>query len=274
MTDQPSPPEPEESEHTQLTRLFAEGLAPIAPPPRRNELLKTRLMERVAASRAAHAGLMTVRAKDGAWRALKPGIRVKPLWAGPQGSSVLIELAPGAALPRHRHLWVEEGIVLRGGVRMGDLELGPFDYHLSPAGSRHQPIRSPGGALAFLRGTSLGDPYSELRELLGGLLPFRGGPARTVYAGDEGWEEVAPGVAKKELWSGGGLASRFFRMEPGARLPGHVHALDEECLMLKGDVFLGDILLRAGEYQRAPAGTRHGEIYSDVGALLFVRGQA
>jgi hypothetical protein len=37
-------------------------------------------------------------------------------------------------------------------------------------------------------------------------------------------------------------------------------------------VFLGDILLREGDYQLAPAGISHGEVYSDVGALLFRRG--
>ena len=47
---------------------------------------------------------------------------------------------------------------------------------------------------------------------------------------------------------------------------------DEECMMLQGEVFLGDILLRAGEYQLAPAGSLHGDVYSDVGATLFVRG--
>jgi len=43
-------------------------------------------------------------------------------------------------------------------------------------------------------------------------------------------------------------------------------------MMLAGEVFLGDILLRAGEFQLAPAGSLHGEAYTDVGALLFVRG--
>lgn len=262
------------SQQDELNRLLGEGVASITLPPGRVDALRERLMARVARSVAEHAGLLTVRRSAGIWRQIKKGVRIKPLWSGPEGSSVLIELAPGAVLPVHRHHWVEEGIVLRGGLQMGELELGPFDYQVSPAGSRHASIRSRQGALAFLRGTSLGHTRSVVRELLGGLWPSGTGKVRTVFADDREWVEVAPGIWKKELWSGGTLVSRFFRLEPGARLEGHPHVLDEECMMLSGEVFLGDILLREGDYQLAPAGSRHGEVYSDVGALLFVRGAA
>jgi quercetin dioxygenase-like cupin family protein len=230
-------------------------------------------MARVAQSIARQAGLLTVRLKDGAWQTLKSGIRFKPLWTGPEGSSVLIEFAPGASLLAHRHNWLEEGIVLRGGLQMGKLELGLFDYHVSPAGSRHAVIQSRQGALAYLRGTSLGHKPSVLRELLGGLLPLGGDPSLTVFANkNDNWLEVIEGVFKKDLWSDDTRVSRFYRLEPGARVAEHTHLLDEECMMLEGEVFLGDTLLRAGDYQLAPAGTLHGEVYSDVGATLFVRG--
>jgi hypothetical protein len=162
--------------------------------------------------------------------------------------------------------------VLRGGLQMGELDLGPCDYHVSPAGSRHGRISSRDGALAYLRGTSLGHKTSVLREILGGLLPFSGDPARTAYADGAGWVEVGEGVARKELWREGPMVSRFYRLQAGARMPGHVHGADEECLMVEGEAFLGDILLRAGDYQLAPGGSRHGEMYSDVGGMLFLRG--
>ncbi|MEW6039513.1 MAG: cupin domain-containing protein [Pseudomonadota bacterium] len=263
---------PEESEQTELNDLLVQGLAPIEPSSGRKEALRAGLMERITRSVAEQAGLLTVRLKDGAWQTLRTGVRFKPLWTGPAGSSVLIEFAPGASLPAHRHNWLEEGIVLRGGLQMGSLELGPLDYHLSPAGSRHESIRSRQGALAYLRGTSLGRKSSVLGELLGGLLPFGGPATATVFAKMEDWVEVGEGVMKKDLCADGTLASRFYRLEPGARVPAHSHLQDEECMMLEGEVFLGDILLCAGEYQLAPVGSRHGEVYSDVGATLFVRG--
>ncbi|MDO9106654.1 MAG: cupin domain-containing protein [Methylovulum sp.] len=256
-------------------------LAAVVPPQSaaadgvRHQAIAGRLGQRMAHSIAEHAGLLTVRLKDGVWSPVKDGIRYKTLWrGGAVGNSVLIEFAAGAALPVHRHSWLEEGIVLRGGLQIGELELGLFDYHVAPAGSRHASIQSRQGALAFLRGTSLGDGATVLRELLGGLLPFRGGSAQTVFANDEGWQELGSGVFKKELYADGGMASCFYRLLPGATVPAHAHLKNEECMMLEGDVFLGDILLREGEYQLAPAGSAHGLAYTDVGALLFVRGAA
>jgi len=177
-------------------------------------------------------------------------------------------------LPIHRHNWLEEGIVLRGGLQMGELDLGVFDYHVSAPGSRHEAIRSRQGALAYLRGTALGDSKSLLRELLGGLLPHRGNTSDTVYFNKLDWQPVQAGMSVYPLYTDGVMASRFCRLEPGTCVEAHLHPQDEECMMLSGDIFLGDILLREGEYQIAPAGTRHGEIYTDVGALLFVRGAA
>jgi quercetin dioxygenase-like cupin family protein len=263
----------DESDQVELNRLLLAGLAPISPNPKQQEVLRTRILERITHSIANQAGLLTVRLKDGVWQTLKSGIRFKPLWTGSEGSSILIEFAPGATLPAHRHSWVEEGIVLRGDLEMGELELGPFDYHMSPVGSRHASIRSRQGALAYLRGTSVGHKPSVFRELLGGLLPSGGDLSLTVFANNnDNWVEVVDGVFKRELWSDNTWVSRVCRLEPGAMVPAHAHLLDEECMMLQGEVFLGDILLRAGEYQLAPAGSQHGEVYSDVGATLFVRG--
>lgn len=261
-------------EQAELNRLLTENLAPLAQEPRQHQHISARLRQRIASSVAGHADLLTVRLTSGIWQDLKKGIRFKNLWSSAQGNSVLIEFTAGASLPVHRHNWLEEGLVLRGGLQMGELELGLFDYHASPAGSRHERIQSRQGALAYLRGTSLGDHTSVARELLGGLLPFKGAAAQTRYANDDGWQQVAAGVFRKELYSDGILASRLYRMEAGGRIAAHTHAQNEECMMLSGELFLGDILLRAGEYQLAPVGSLHGEIYTDVGALLFVRGAA
>lgn len=263
-----------EPDPLELDRLWLESLSPVPPPERALEM-RRRLLARAARSAAESAPLGTIRARDGVWSEVRRGVRAKPLWSGPFGQSVLLEFAPGASLPVHRHRYAEEGIVLRGGLQTDDLDLGVGDYHYSPPGSRHGRIFSRRGALAYLRGTSLGDTRGVLRELLGGWLPWRGGANVTVYAADQrGWIGRAPGVSIKPLRSDGSLASYFCRVEAGAELEGHFHGQDEECLMIEGELFLGDVLLRAGDYQLAPAGTRHGPIASDTGALLFVRGPA
>jgi quercetin dioxygenase-like cupin family protein len=265
--------ESDAAEQRELTRLLLENLPDYPPPTDRSAPLRERLVARAGRSAAENARFLTVRSRSGAWSDVRPGVRMKPLWRGPAGHSVLLRFAPGAGLPVHRHRWMEEGIVLEGGLQMDDLDLGPGDYHRSPAGSRHGRIGSRQGGLAYLRGTSLGDTAGVLGELLGGLLPGAGGRSATVYAADpEGWEPVAPSIRRKVLTADGPLASYFCRLDPGAELDGHGHAGDEECMMIKGELFLGDLLLQAGDYQLAPAGTAHGRIATDVGALLFVRG--
>lgn len=267
-------PQSKESEQEQLNRLLLENVQPFPVKPERRLSLRDTLMARVSESLADENALQTVRGKDGVWRILKAGIRYKQLWAGLQGSSVLIEFAPGASLYAHRHNWLEEGIVLSGGLQMGELELGRFDYHVSPPGSRHEAIGSRQGGVAYLRGTSLGENAGVLKELLGGVLHLGKGRSQTMAAdSDAGWREFAPGVRRKLLCTDADRASYFYRLQPGAELPTHSHKLEEECLVLEGEAFLGDILLCGGDYQLAPSGTRHRQVGTDVGALLFVRAE-
>jgi quercetin dioxygenase-like cupin family protein len=164
--------------------------------------------------------------------------------------------------------------VLRGQLQLGELQLGAGDYHVSPPGSRHGRIFSPTGGLAYLRGSALGHTSAVLGELLGGLLPGDGPPIHTVLASDDGWEAIADGVEQKILWRDGDRISRFLRLAAAGRLPAHAHDEDEECMLLSGDAYVGDLLLQAGDFHLAPAGSEHGEVSSDCGALVFVRGRA
>jgi quercetin dioxygenase-like cupin family protein len=59
---------------------------------------------------------------------------------------------------------------------------------------------------------------------------------------------------------------------PGAAVPHHGHRRDEECLMLAGDFFLDEVLLRPLDYQIAPAGTEHRSASTDTGLLVFAHG--
>lgn len=89
---------------------------------------------------------------------------------------------------------------------------------------------------------------------------------------DPGWERVADGVERKLLSSAGGVESSWVRLAPGAVFPGHAHAGDEECVVLQGRLRIGaDLWLQAGDYHLARGGTRHGEVASEGGALLFLR---
>jgi anti-sigma factor ChrR (cupin superfamily) len=255
-----------------LNSLLCEDIASVAARP----IPPSSLLDRVRQSAAVRSTLSTVRARQDTWSRVTAGVRKKVLRNGSQGASVLLELQPGVSLPVHRHAWLEEAICLAGGLRTGDLDLGPGDYQVSQPGSRHGQITScpRRGALAYLRGTSLGNPGRQIAELLGGWLPGQGAPQHTVLLRDGGWQPIGQGVEVLPLWQGDGLASRYVRLSPGATLPAHDHGMDEECMMIEGDAFFGDLLIQAGDFHLAPAGTRHGEVCSDGGALFFLRGAA
>lgn len=60
------------------------------------------------------------------------------------------------------------------------------------------------------------------------------------------------------------------RLDPGASYPAHPHDGPEECLVLDGELMVGGVRLRAGDYQRAEPGSEHGEQRTETGAILFV----
>jgi anti-sigma factor ChrR (cupin superfamily) len=80
------------------------------------------------------------------WRATRHvGIEWAPLHVegdggGPAESTVLIRMAPGCGYPAHRHLGIEEVLVLRGGYRdeQGEHRVGAYLRY--PAGSVHTPV--------------------------------------------------------------------------------------------------------------------------------------
>ena len=86
------------------------------------------------------------------------------------------------------------------------------------------------------------------------------------------WLAHAPGIERRVLWQRGSESALLYRVQPGIAVPHHGHGHDEECLLLEGDVFVDDVLLRRGEYQLAPAGTYHEGVSSDTGGILYAHG--
>lgn len=95
----------------------------------------------------------------------------------------------------------------------------------------------------------------------------------TIRAAEGNWSEILPGVSMKLLREDRATRSYLLRLEAGAHLPAHPHRIDEECLVLSGDVWLGDVQAHAGDFHLARGGTLHGEIRSESGCLLYLRGE-
>lgn len=95
--------------------------------------------------------------------------------AGPaSGATVLIRMAPGRGYPVHRHLDVEEVLVLGGGYRDAFGEHRAGSYLRYPPGSRHAPI-------------ALGDPDAPIGP---------DNPECVLYASARGGIEIASELAE------------------------------------------------------------------------------
>ena len=87
----------------------------------------------------------------------------------------------------------------------------------------------------------------------------------------DGWVELLPKAHAKLLFTDGVAESYMIRLEPGAWAPAHEHPADEECLVLAGTLWQGDVFLQAGDFHVARPGMKHGELRTDTGALVYIR---
>ena len=94
----------------------------------------------------------------------------------------------------------------------------------------------------------------------------------TIRSHEGDWQTVMPLVDMKVLRKdiAMGRHTVLYRMHPGARFPTHSHTQVEECLVLEGEINLGDFYVRAGDMHIAEPGSEHREIQSKTGALLLI----
>lgn len=221
--------------------------------------LRLRLMQRVRQSLAHESQFHTVRRDDADWPDLHAGVRGKLLAHTPVATSRLVRLDSGASLPRQAGQTLQEVVLLSGALTVGEQALHIGDATCTPHDGAHALRAGPDGARIYLR---LSAPMPDL------VTP----QCFSTLDDDANWLDFCPGVRIRELWSSGERRSVLVRMSAGAQVNSHSHGLEEECLMLAGEAFIGDTLLRSGEYQLAPQGSHHGTVHTDVGALLYVHG--
>jgi anti-sigma factor ChrR (cupin superfamily) len=94
-----------------------------------------------------------VRAKDMPWQKMRfPGCEMKTLLFDAKSgiATMLVKMAPGAELPDHEHVLIEQTYVLEGSLvdKEGPdagTEVGPGEFVWRPAGSRHSAWTPKGG---------------------------------------------------------------------------------------------------------------------------------
>jgi quercetin dioxygenase-like cupin family protein len=101
-----------------------------------------------------------------------------------------------------------------------------------------------------------------------------GAPGLSLVAmGASAFEPTAiPGITTRRLAVDrpARRVSMLVRMEPGTRYPSHRHGGAEECYVIAGDLRVGDVNMRAGDFQRAEAGSVHPVQSTDGGCLLLI----
>lgn len=115
-------------------------------------------------------------------------------------------------------------------------------------------------ATAFNRPTALPD---SLVQAISQFVP---------HDPSSGWTALSvPGAFVKLLSFNkeAGYAVVLGRLEPGRFYPAHQHIGPEELYMLSGDLHIGDLVLRAGDFHHSDAGSVHGENHSTEGCTLL-----
>ena len=95
----------------------------------------------------------------------------------------------------------------------------------------------------------------------------------TRRAGTGVWTEMSPGVTYTVLFEDpvAKRRSMLVRALPGATYEFHFHDEGhEECLVLEGDLIMGDLKLSAGDFHLAAKGSSHPPAYSAAGCLLHI----
>jgi hypothetical protein len=128
---------------------------------------------------------------------------------------------------------------------------------LAPLAMAMPEIAPPDGLLARIEG-AIGQAEADLPQTVEERLE------------DGKWREIAPKIEVKQLWDD---KTFLVRCAPGGIYPGTPHLLFEHCLIIQGDMLVGEQTYQVGDYHGVPAHTAHGAFTSRTGLLMLVRYQ-
>lgn len=96
-------------------------------------------------------------------------------------------------------------------------------------------------------------------------------PCHTARAEDGEWLTLTPLIDYRVLVDAPDARTVLYRFRPGGWVRAHSHHGDEESFVLEGSLLMGDVRIGKGDFHRAPAGSSHGEVFSDEGCVVLIR---
>jgi quercetin dioxygenase-like cupin family protein len=105
-------------------------------------------------------GLTFIKASEGTWRGIAPGVMAKLLSFDPTSgrTTTVLRFSPGTSYAPHRHTAVEELYVLEGGCSIAGREMTVGDYHRAEAGTVHHDTSTGEGCLLLV----ISSPQNEM----------------------------------------------------------------------------------------------------------------
>jgi anti-sigma factor ChrR (cupin superfamily) len=146
------------TEHDSPDDILLAALAGLLPAQEPAAPVRLALRERILAQATRPKGMTVLRADQGEWRPILPGIRIKSLRKGDGTETTLWRIEAGAVVPAHPHRHQEECLVLEGSVVQDGVEYFAGDFLLAEAGLPHDEFHSPRGALLMIRSEPVPDP--------------------------------------------------------------------------------------------------------------------
>lgn len=100
-------------------------------------------------------------------------------------------------------------------------------------------------------------------------------PQFETLRADEGeWIKQTDKIWKKILFSDSrtGRNTYLLRCAAGAVIPKHLHDHEEHAFVIEGEAWVGDLLVKAGDFHMARAGSTHPVTRSPTGCLVLIQG--
>lgn len=125
------------------------------------------------------------------------------------------------------------------------------------------------GALIAASLEPVAPPADARRAILNQIQQPAG--TRAIRANEGKWRPHAvPGIEYKELSHDRDRVMLLMRFAPGARLPAHRHHGAEECYVVEGSLWSGDLHLKRGDFLHADAGSSHDALWSEEGGMALL----